>query len=91
VLRGLDADDVPTGCPTEPRSGGVGIFNTRVDADHRDPLAAPEGLCPFRVVHRWKEGTALKEHAERITRLPHRYTIDSGDDPEMVSVTYEMP
>src|SRR5262249_9146116 len=28
-LLSLDADDVPTGCPTEPRGGGRGLLLTR--------------------------------------------------------------
>ena len=68
----------------------VGIFSFRVDADYRDPLAAP-GFRPFRVVHRWKENGQEKSHAQTIPRLPFSYPIAAESDPEMVSVSYEMP
>ena len=68
----------------------VGVQSFRVDADYRDPLAAKTAR-PFRVVHRWKEGGRERSHAETIARLPATYTIQAGAEPEMVSVTYEMP
>lgn len=68
----------------------VGVQSFRVDADHRDPLAAASPR-PFRVVHRWRERGADRSHAETIARLPATYTIEAGPDPEMVSVTCEMP
>jgi hypothetical protein len=67
----------------------VGVQNFRVDADYRDPLAS-KTMRPFRVVHRWKEGGREQIHLETISRLPVRYTIPAGADPEMVSVSYEM-
>ena len=67
----------------------VGVQNFRVHADYRDPLAS-KIASPFRVVHRWKEDGREQTHAETISRLPARYTIRSGADPEMVSVSYEM-
>ena len=67
-----------------------GMFSFRVDADHRDPLAA-RGARPFRVVHRWTEAGKPREHTQLVTALPARYTIEAGADPEMVSVRYEMP
>ena len=67
----------------------VGVQNFRVDADYRDPLAS-KTIRPFRVVHRWKEGGREQTHVETISRLPARYTIPAGADPEMVSVSYEM-
>jgi hypothetical protein len=67
----------------------AGVQSFRVDADHRDPLAASSPR-PFRVVHVWKEGRETRSHSETITRLPARYTIQAGADPEMVSVSYEM-
>src|SRR5205823_12732477 len=68
----------------------TGLFNVRIDADYRDPLAA-KGFRPFRVTHRWKEGGREHAHAQVITALPSVYTIETGDDPEMVSVISEMP
>jgi hypothetical protein len=67
----------------------VGILSFRVDADYRDPLAAP-AFRPFDIVHRWKENGKVKEHREHIPRLPYTYPIKTVDVPEMVSVTYEM-
>lgn len=68
----------------------VGIFSLRVDADHRDPLAAPT-FRPFRVVHQWTENARPREHVETIESLPASYTIETAAEPEMVSVRYEMP
>ncbi len=68
----------------------AGVQNFRVDADYRDPLAA-KTVHPFRVVHHWIEQGRAKTHAEPITKLPTRYAIRTSDDPEMVSVSYEMP
>jgi hypothetical protein len=67
----------------------VGVQNFRVDADYRDPLAATT-IHPFRVVHRWTEHGQAKTHTELITKLPAKYAITTRDDPEMVSVAYEM-
>jgi hypothetical protein len=67
----------------------IGVQNFRVDADYRDPLASTT-VRPFRVVHRWAEGGRERSHVETITRLPTRYTIHAGAEPEMVSVRYEM-
>jgi hypothetical protein len=67
----------------------VGVQNFRVDADYRDPLTS-KTIRPFRVVHRWKEGGREQSHVETITRLPAKYPIQAGADPEMVSVRYEM-
>ena len=39
----------------------VGVQNFRVNADYRDPLAAPT-IHPFRVVHRWTEHGQAKTH-----------------------------
>jgi hypothetical protein len=68
----------------------VGVQSFRVDALYRDPLAA-KSLRPFRVEHRWTEGGQARSHTETVSRLPARYTIQAGTDPEMVSVSYEMP
>jgi hypothetical protein len=68
----------------------IGVQSFRVDADHRDPLATRE-FRPFRVVHRWTEGGKDRSHAETIRALPAAYTIEAGADPEMISVSYEMP
>jgi len=67
----------------------AGVQNFRVDADYRDPLAATT-FHPFRVVHRWTEQGKTKTHSETITKLPIRYAIPTGSDPEMVSVSYVM-
>jgi len=67
----------------------VGVQSFRVDADYRDPLAA-KTIHPFRVVHRWTEHGQAKTHTELITKLPAKYAITTRDDPEMVSVAYEM-
>lgn len=67
----------------------IGVQNFRVDADYRDPTAAAT-FIPFRVVHRWKEGGRERSHVETINRLPARYRIDAGPEPEMVSVGYDM-
>ena len=67
----------------------VGVQNFRVDADYRDPLAA-KTFHPFRVVHRWIEQGQAKAHTELITKLPTKYAIRTGGEPEMVSVAYEM-
>jgi hypothetical protein len=68
----------------------AGVQSFRVDADYHDPLAAVT-IRAFRVVHRWTEGTKQRSHVETITKLPARYTIEAGPEPEMVSVAYEMP
>jgi hypothetical protein len=68
----------------------TGIFSLRIDADYRDPLAAAAPK-PFRVVHRWLESGRPKEHVQVITALPSHYTIDAAEDPELVSVGFEMP
>ncbi len=68
----------------------VGVQHFRVDADYRDPMAA-KSARPFRVVHRWTEGGKDRSHTENITRLPATYSILPRSDPEMVSVSYEMP
>ncbi len=67
----------------------AGVQSLRDDADYRDPLAA-RTFRPFRVVHRWTEAGTARSHSETISRLPARYTITAGEDPEMVSVAYEM-
>ena len=71
-------------------NGTIGLFNFRIDADYRDPLAANDPT-PFRVVHRWREGAREREHVQEIATLPTSYAIEAGDDPEMISVTAEMP
>jgi hypothetical protein len=67
----------------------AGVQSFRVDADYRDPMAA-KSVRPFRVVHRWKEGGRERAHSETVARLPAKYTIQAGPEPEMVSVSYEM-
>jgi hypothetical protein len=67
----------------------VGIFNFRIDADYRDPLAV-RTMQPFEVVHRWKESGQEKTHTMKVDRLPFKYKIEAGDAPEMVSVTMQM-
>jgi hypothetical protein len=68
----------------------VGIFSFRADADYRDPKAA-KGFRPFRVVHRWKENGQEKTFTQTVTKLPFTYPVKAEFDPEMVSVSYEMP
>jgi len=68
----------------------VGVQSFRIDADYRDPMAS-KTVRPFLVVHRWKEGAQAKSHSEPIARLPAKYMIPAGAEPEMVSVSYEMP
>lgn len=68
----------------------IGVQSFRVDADYRDPLAAKSPRS-FRVLHRWKEEGKERSHRETIRTLPTTYTIEAGADPEMVSVSYEMP
>ena len=68
----------------------VGIFSFRVDADYKDPIAAVAAR-PFIVTHRWREGGQDKSARTTITKLPFTYQIHTDADPEMVSVTYEMP
>ncbi len=67
----------------------AGVQSFRVDADYRDPMAAPT-VRPFRVVHRWKEGSENKSHSETIERVPAEYVIEAGPNVEMISVRYEM-
>ncbi len=67
----------------------IGIMRHCADADYPDPLA--KVARPFRVVHRWKQGGREREHARLVGALPTRYEIVDDDDPEMVSVTCEMP
>jgi hypothetical protein len=68
----------------------IGLFSIRIDADYRDPLAA-RGFPPVRVIHRWREDGRERTHAQDITALPSSYTIETTGDPEMISVTAEMP
>jgi hypothetical protein len=70
-------------------SNTIGVMSFRADADYRDPLA--KVARPFRVVHRWKQGGREKEHMQVIASLPTRYEIVADDDPEVLSVTCEMP
>jgi hypothetical protein len=67
----------------------AGVQSFRVDADYRDPMAARTSR-PIRVVHRWKENGRERSHVQTIARLPAKYTIQAGAEPEMVSVSYEM-
>lgn len=69
----------------------VGVFSFRADADYRDPLAASGAFQPFVVMHRWKENGQEKMARTTVTKLPFTYRIDTNADPEMVSVSYEMP
>jgi hypothetical protein len=68
----------------------VGILSFRVDADYKDPLAqgAPR---PFDVIYRWKENGKEKTERFMVKKLPFKYGITTKADPEMVSVTSEMP
>jgi hypothetical protein len=68
----------------------VGIFTFRIDADYKDPRAAPT-FRPFQVIHRWTENGQEKAHRETIAKLPCAYPIKTEEVPEMVTVTYEMP
>jgi hypothetical protein len=68
----------------------VGIFSWRADADYLDPKAAAAGR-PFDVVYRWKEDGQEKVRRERVARLPHRFSIATAAEPDMVSVTCSMP
>ena len=67
----------------------VGVQSFRVDADYRDPLAAA-AIRRFRIVHQWTEAGQPRFHSETIARLPARYTIQAGAEPEIVSVSYIM-
>ncbi len=71
----------------------VGVFTFRLDADYKDPLAAASRTTfqPFVVVHRWRENGQEKTARTRVSTLPFSYKINTGSDPEMVSVSYEMP
>jgi hypothetical protein len=68
----------------------VGIFSFRVDADYVDPIAA-QGKPSFTVTHRWKENGVEKSKTMPVEALRASYNIETLADPEMVSVTYEMP
>ena len=68
----------------------VGILSLRADADYRDPQAAAS-FRPFDVIHRWKEEGQDKSHRERVTKLPYHYALKAVGEPEIVSVSYEMP
>ncbi len=67
----------------------IGIFNFRVDADYRDPLAARD-FRPFHVTHRWKENGAEKTFTQKVEKLPLTYSITAAAEPEMMSVIYGM-
>jgi hypothetical protein len=67
----------------------AGVQSFRVDADYRDPMAAPT-FRAFRVIHRWKENGRERTHTETIAHLPAKYTIQAAAEPEMVSVSYVM-
>lgn len=68
----------------------VGVFSCRADVDYKDPLASST-MKPFFVVHRWKEGGKEMSKRTLISTLPTTYSIEAGAEPEMVSVSYEMP
>ncbi len=71
----------------------VGVFTFRADADYQDPLAPQTGkpFQPFVVTHRWRESGQEKTARTLVSKLPFSYKIDTAADPEMVSVSYEMP
>lgn len=70
--------------------GTVGLANFRVDADYRDLLAARK-KCPFTVMHHWRENGAEKSFSQKIETLPFAYFIPVAVEPEMISVSYQMP
>jgi hypothetical protein len=43
------------------------------------------------VTHCWTEHGQAKSHVETIAWLPAKYKIRTAADPDMVSVSYEMP
>jgi hypothetical protein len=67
----------------------VGILSFRVDADYRDPAATTD--VSFYVTHRWKEKGVEKVNRQRIAKQPFSYELRTDVEPEMVSVSYEMP
>jgi hypothetical protein len=68
----------------------IAMYSFRIDADYRDPLATANA-SPFAVIYRWKEDGHLKSHRAWVTHLPFTYTIETTSEPEMESVTCEMP
>jgi hypothetical protein len=68
----------------------IGVQSFRVDADYRDPLAAP-AVQPFEVVHRWTENGRERSHSQPIKALPTEYTIDVAAEPDLTAVSYTMP
>lgn len=68
----------------------VGLLSFRVDATYIDPRGSKQ-VEPFFVTHRWKENGKAMEKRMKIEKLPLQYRIDTAAEPEMVSVTYEMP
>jgi hypothetical protein len=71
----------------------VGVFTFRADADYKDPLAPAAGAAfhPFTILHRWRENGQEKSLRTVVAKLPFSYKINTGAEPEMVSVSYEMP
>jgi hypothetical protein len=67
----------------------IGILSFRADVDYHDPLAS-QVARPFIVTHRWNEQGVEKSHRAVVNRLPSTYTISAANDPEMISVSYEM-
>ncbi len=56
----------------------------RIDADYREHGAT---RLPFNIKHQWTENGIQMEHTELITTVPHRYSINCVEEPEMTALT----
>ena len=68
----------------------LGLSEVRMEADHK----APASKAPLAITFAWREvmpggGLFDRAHTEKVTQLPHKYTINVGglDHPQMVSLT----
>lgn len=68
----------------------IGILSFRIDADYRDPRAGG-AMRPFDVVYHWTENGLAKTKRQRVDRLPSTFQLEAGRNPELVSVSCEVP
>ncbi|MBA3846189.1 MAG: hypothetical protein H0X45_06055 [Planctomycetes bacterium] len=62
------------------------LHSFRIDADYREPHA---GVAPVRVIYRWQEDGAAKEHVEVVGEAAATWTIDCAAKPVMTEIVLE--
>lgn len=92
-VRTARVEDVPAGTREVrikyrclERRNTVMLFGLRFDADYREPHG---GFAPVKVVYRWEEHGAAREHVRLVRQERESWKVNCAENPRMKSIILE--